>query len=182
MVPSFCDKNNCYSGFFPSTVKYFTETYCDSTKCIWVIGVEASSERAVSDSWAIKLLAGVVLSLTVQALLKEKNKALCKGATYATQRAFQASGFFFPIFFKSKGQSTICLVSLNSSTPHRSGSNSMWDLHWAPCSKTSVTCWSLPLRHGNPLSHVGRWALSEMVQCYINFVIISGDKDGNVLM
>lgn len=102
MVPSFCDKNNCCSGFFPSTVKYFTETYCDSTKCVWVIGVEASSERAVSDSWAIKLLAGMVLSLTVQALLKEKNKALCNGATYATQWAFQASGVFFLFSLRAK--------------------------------------------------------------------------------
>lgn len=75
MVPSLCDKNDCCSVFFPSIVKYFTETYCDSTKCDLVIGVEASSERAVSDSWIIKLLAGMLLSLTVQALLKEEKQS-----------------------------------------------------------------------------------------------------------
>lgn len=40
----------------------------------------------------------------------------------------------------------------------------------------------VPLQCGNLLSHVGGWALSEMVQCYLGFVVILGNEDGIVLM
>lgn len=40
----------------------------------------------------------------------------------------------------------------------------------------------VPLQCGNLLSYVRGWALSEMVQCYLGFVVILGNEDGIVLM
>lgn len=77
-----------------------------------IILEEASRDRAVSDSWTMKLLSCMLLSLTVQELLKQKNKALHKGSTCATQWVSGFWGFFLlalrakvkyhlPGFFKS---------------------------------------------------------------------------------
>jgi len=63
--------------------------------------VEASSARAVSDSWTIKLLAAMLLSLTIQALLKEKNKACVKGLHVPPSKSQVSAGFFL-FFLRAK--------------------------------------------------------------------------------
>lgn len=174
-----------HSGFFPSIVKYFTETSCNSTKCDLVSRMEASSECAVSNSWTIKLLVGMLHSLTFQALLKEKTRLCVKGLYVPPSESFRPL-WFFSVFFKSKGQSTICLVSSNSPTPTEVGPIQSETSTEHPALRAVVFALHrstpVPLHCGNLQSHMGGWALSEMVQCYLGFVTILGNKDGIVLM
>lgn len=174
MVPFLCDKNNCCSGFFPSRVKYFTKQYCDSTKCNLVIGVEASSKHVVSGSWMINVLAAMLLSLTVQALLKEKNKALCKEATCATQWEFQASVGFF--YFSLSAKVRVPFAWFRQIPPPPT--------EVVPVqSETSTECPALrAVLPAGPSHCTALWKSAfphgRMVQLYIGFVIISGNKGG----
>lgn len=87
--------STAYSGFFPSIVKYFTEKSCNLTKYDSVTRVEASSECAVSNSWTIKLLVGMLHSLTIQVLLKEKTRLCVKGLHVPPSESFRPLCFFF---------------------------------------------------------------------------------------
>lgn len=89
---------------------------------------------------------------------------------------FQAFGVFSACF-KSKGQIPFAwfLQILPLSTE-------VGPFQTETLAQNSITSWSLTLKPGIPLPHLGDGVLNEKVQCYVVAVIVSGGKGGKVLM